>query len=158
MQTSARSLGTRRCAYFHTPSIGAEALASCTSSPVQLAVDRCWSVSVGDKVEGTAVLLAHKPGDGCIEWRASLSARNCTGVGLMAPAGAAAQMYDHIVLTAPADQNGFIQQIVYLSGKVVPSAATGMPMVRAEQLRLPHQASRATDRQIFTSSRHLRPE
>jgi hypothetical protein len=119
-------------------SIGSVALASCASSPVQLAADRCWSVSVGDKVEGTAVLFAHKPDDGCIECGASLSGRNCPSVGFAVPAGTAVQAYDRIVRTAPADQYGFIQQVVYLSGTVVPNGATGRPMVRAEVLRLAH--------------------
>ena len=35
------------------------ALASCASKPVELSANRCWAVSVGDEVEGTAVLFAH---------------------------------------------------------------------------------------------------
>ena len=118
--------------------IGVVTLSSCASRPVQIAADRCWSVSVGDKVEGTAVLFAHKPGDGCIECGASVSGRNCPSVGFAVPAAAAEQAYDRIVQTAPADQNGFVQQVVYLSGEVIPNGATGRPMIRAEQLRLAH--------------------
>lgn len=118
--------------------LGVVTLWSCTSSPVQIAADQCWSVSVGDKVEGTAVLFAHKPGDGCIECGASVSGRNCRGVGFADPAGTAELAYDRIVQTAPADQYGFIQQVVYLSGEVIPNGATGRPMIRAEQLHLAH--------------------
>ncbi len=112
-------------------------LSSCASQPVQIAADRCWSLSVGDKVEGTAMLFAHKPGDGCLECGASVSGRNCPGVGFAVPATAAAeQTYNRIVQTAPADKNGFVLQIVYLSGEVIPNGATGKPMIRAEQLNL----------------------
>ncbi len=77
------------------------------------------------------MLFAHKPGDGCIECGASVSGLKCPGVGFAVPATAdAEQAYDRIVQTAPADQNGFVQQVVYLSGKVISNGASGKPMIR----------------------------
>jgi hypothetical protein len=37
------------------------ALASCASSVVRLSADRCWSLSAGDRVEGTAILHVASP-------------------------------------------------------------------------------------------------
>jgi hypothetical protein len=37
------------------------ALASCASSVVQISVGRCWSLSAGDRVEGTAILSVASP-------------------------------------------------------------------------------------------------
>lgn len=118
--------------------LGVVSLPSCASKPIQIAADQCWSVSVGDKVEGTAVLSAHKPKDGCIECGASVAGRDCPGVAFAIATSAANQVYDRIVRTTPGDSNGYIQQVVFLSGKVVPNGATGRPMIRAEQLGLAH--------------------
>lgn len=112
------------------------ALASCTSKPLEISANRCWTVSVGDKVEGTAVLFAHGAKDGCIECGASVSGRGCPGVGLAMGNDTVNQAYDRMVHSAPADGLGFVSQQVFLSGDVIPNVATGNPMIRATQLRL----------------------
>ena len=120
--------------------ISAFALASCASQPVQISANKCWSVSVGDKVEGTAVLFAHAQNDGCIECGASVSGRDCPGVGFATANESVDQAYDRIVASARAGESGFVQPVVYLSGEVIPNGATGKPMIRASQLRLAETA------------------
>jgi len=115
--------------------VGCAALLSCASKPVRIASDRCWSVTVGDKVEGTAVLFAYT-GTGCIECGASVSGRGCPGVGFSTADDTVDQVYDRIVQSAPVDDLGFVRQVVFLSGEVVPNGATGKPMIRATSLRL----------------------
>lgn len=111
------------------------ALGSCASKPVQISADRCWSVSVGDKVEGTATLFAYA-GNLCIECGASVQGRNCPAVGFATANNAVDQAYDRIIHSAPADIFGFVQQVVFLSGEVIPNGATGKPMIRATDLRI----------------------
>ncbi len=110
------------------------ALGSCTSKPVHIAADRCWSVSVGDKVEGTAVLSTYAD-NMCIECGASVRGRNCPAVGFATANDTVDQVYDRIIHTASSNDLGFVQQVVFLSGDVVPNGATGKPMIRATRLR-----------------------
>lgn len=112
------------------------ALASCASKPVEISANRCWTVSVGDKVEGTAVLFAHAAKDGCIECGASVSGRGCPGIGFATGKDSVDQAYDRIVQSARQDGFGNVQVVVQLSGEVIPNGATGKPMVRASRLRL----------------------
>lgn len=112
------------------------ALASCASKPVEVDANRCWTVSIGDKVEGTAVLFAHAVKDGCIECGASVSGRDCPGVGFATGNDSVDQAYDRIVQSARPDGFGNVQPVVYLSGEVIPNGATGKPMIRASLLRL----------------------
>lgn len=112
------------------------ALGACASKPVEVAANKCWTVSVGDKVEGTAVLFAHAAKDGCIECGASVSGRDCHGVGFAAGNDSVDQAYDRIVQSAQPDGFGNVQPVVYLSGDVIPNGATGKPMIRASLLRL----------------------
>lgn len=115
--------------------MGAFAVASCGSKPVHIAADRCWSVSVGDKVEGTATLIAYA-GNMCIECGASVRGRNCPAVGFSTAGDAVDQAYDRIVHSTPANDFGFVQRVVFLSGEVIPNGATGKAMIRATQLRV----------------------
>jgi hypothetical protein len=111
------------------------ALASCAAQPIELSANRCWTVSVGDKVEGTAVLFAHAAKDGCIECGASVSGRNCPGVGFATGNDSVDQAYDRIVQSTRQDEFGNVQVVVHLSGEVIPNGATGKPMIRASILR-----------------------
>ena len=112
------------------------ALGACASKPIEVAANRCWTVSVGDKVRGTAVLFAHAAKDGCIECGASVSGRGCPSVGFATGDNSVDQAYDRIVQSARPDGFGNVQPIVYLSGDVIPNGATGKPMIRASYLRL----------------------
>jgi len=115
--------------------VGAVALASCAPHAMNLSADRCWSVSVGDRVEGTAILVAYS-GIACTECGASVSGRGCRGVGFATANVSVHQAYDRIVHSAPADRYGFVQIAVFLSGEVIPEGGTGKPLIRATQLRL----------------------
>ncbi len=110
------------------------ALASCASKPVELAADRCWTVVVGDNVEGAVVLFAHKAKDGCIECGASVSGRGCPGVGFATGNDSVDRAYDRIVQSAREDGSGNVQVVVRLAGEVIPNGATGRPMIRARLL------------------------
>ena len=112
------------------------ALASCGSKPVRISADYCWSVSVGDRVEGTAILFANSDDD-CIECGASVSGGpNCSGVGLAIVSGEVKQIYNRMVQSAPAGNLGYVTQVVFLSGDVIANGATGRPMILATHLRL----------------------
>lgn len=121
---------------FNLSLLGLLALGSCASKPVEVAANRCWTVSVGDKVAGTAVLFAHAAKDGCIECGAWVSGRDCPGVGFATGNISVDQAYDRIVQSARTDGFGNVQPVVYLSGEVIPNGATGKPMIRASVLRL----------------------
>lgn len=112
------------------------ALASCGSGPVKIAADQCWIVSVGDQVEGTAMLHAYA-GQGCIECGAYLTADRCPGTTGFATANEAIDAaYNKIVHASSPDGNGFIERKVALSGQVIANGATGKPMVQADRLEL----------------------
>ncbi|WP_157035709.1 hypothetical protein [Sphingobium chungbukense] len=112
------------------------ALTSCGSGPIKIAADRCWTVSVGDQVEGTAILHAYAE-QGCIECGAYLTSDQCPGTTDFAAANEAVDgAYDRIVHTSRPDKNGFIEQKVRLSGQVIANGATGKPMIQAERLEL----------------------
>jgi hypothetical protein len=106
------------------------------SLPMSAVALLCWSVSIGDKVEGAAILFAHDGKVGSMECGASVSGDGCPSVGFAIGSDDADRAYDRIVKSAPADRYGFIQSIVYLSGDVIPNGATGKPMIRASHLRL----------------------
>jgi hypothetical protein len=56
-------------------------------------------------------------------------------VGFATANDAVDQAYDRIIHSAPANSLGFVQQVVFLSGEVVPNGATGKPMIRAAHAR-----------------------
>ncbi|WP_325231712.1 hypothetical protein [Sphingobium sp.] len=112
------------------------ALASCASKPVELSANRCWVISVGDKVEGTAILFAHAAKDGCIECGASVSGRDCPGFGFVSSSDSVNQAYDRIVQSARQDEFGNVQVVVQLSAEVIPNEATGRPRLLATRLSL----------------------
>ncbi|GAA0727134.1 hypothetical protein [Sphingomonas japonica] len=112
------------------------ALASCASKPVEIDANQCWSLSLGDKVKGTAVLFAHAAKDGCIECGASVSGRGCPGVGFATANDSVDQAYERILQSERPDAFGNVRPVVYLSGEVIPNGATGKPMIRASLLRL----------------------
>lgn len=121
----------------HTLLLGVVALTSCASKPVHIAADRCWSVSEGDKVEGTAILYAYSgPGGSCIECGAMVRGENCPAVGFVTANDAVDQVYNRIIHAAPADDLGFVRQIVNLSGEVTSNEATGKLTIRATHLRI----------------------
>lgn len=112
------------------------ALPSCGSGPTKIAADQCWAVSVGDQVEGTAILHAYS-GQGCIECGAYLTAKRCPGTTGFAIANEAINAeYNKIVRASRPDGNGLIERKVSLSGRVIANGATGKPMVQAERLAL----------------------
>ncbi|MDI1296011.1 MAG: hypothetical protein PSY12_09040 [bacterium] len=111
-------------------------LASCGSGSVKIAADRCWTVSVGDQVEGTAILHAYG-GQGCIECGAYLTSYGCPGTtGFTTANDAVDGAYDRIVHSSPRDETMFIARKVYLSGQVIANGATGKPMIQAGRLVL----------------------
>ena len=105
-------------------------------APRDIAADRCWSVSIGDRVQGTAVLHAYA-GDGCIECGAYLTSTACPArtTGFVAANNEADRSYDQLLRTSPVAASGYIARTVFLAGRVIPNGASGEPMIQAEQLR-----------------------
>jgi hypothetical protein len=52
-------------------------LSACTSTPVPIGAERCWSISSGDRVEGTAILYIPPPLS--FHQGPEVSGLNCTG-------------------------------------------------------------------------------
>lgn len=110
-------------------------LAGCTPSIVNIAADKCWNVSVGERVQGTAILHAYA-GKTCIECGAYLTSTSCQAMtGLASANQTTDQAYDRLVRTSPIGSEDYVVRKVFLSGQVVPNGATGHPMIQADQLR-----------------------
>jgi hypothetical protein len=110
-------------------------LAGCTPSVVEISADKCWSVSVGERVQGTAILHAYA-GKICIECGAYLTSTGCPAMtGLASANQSTDQSYDRLVRTSPIDSEDYVVRKVFLSGQVVPDGASGRPMIQADQLR-----------------------
>jgi hypothetical protein len=115
--------------------IGIPLLASCGPSVVKLSADDCWSLEIGDRVEGTATLHAYA-GEGCIECGAYITNKACPGTtGFRHGNREVERVYDELRKTSPVSASRYIARVVFISGKVVPNGATGEPMVWVEQLR-----------------------
>lgn len=110
-------------------------LTGCRPAPVHLSLDKCWSLSVGDKVEGTALLHAYG-GGGCIECGAYIMSRACPKMtGFALADGPVNDAYDQLVKTSRIGSDGYVERAIFLSGDVIPNGATGKPMVRVAYLR-----------------------
>ena len=115
--------------------IGVPLLAGCGPSVVKLSADDCWTLAVGDRVEGTTILHAYA-GEGCIECGAYITNKTCPGTtGFRHGNREVERVFDEIRKSSPASPSRYIERVVFVSGKVIPNGATGEPMVWAEQLR-----------------------
>lgn len=112
------------------------ALASCGSGPISIDADRCWTLSIGDQVRGTAILNAYS-GNMCIECGAYLTSSQCKETTAFATANEAVdQAYDDIIRATRSSKSGYIKRKVKLSGRVIVNGANGKPMVQATSLEL----------------------
>ncbi|WP_179042205.1 hypothetical protein [Sphingobium lactosutens] len=112
------------------------ALTSCGSGTAKISADECWTLSIGQQVEGTAILHAYA-GEGCIECGAYLTSDRCPGTTGFATANEAVdEAYDKIIHASRPDDSEFISRKVRLSGRVIANGATGKPMVQAGYLKL----------------------
>lgn len=120
-------------------------LSACTSTPVPIGAERCWSISSGDKVEGTAILYIPPPLS--FHQGPEVSGLNCPGYSIQLVGDAANKAYNEISLSsAGVSFGGPSERIVTLSGNVVRGEREGRRrfVIRVTQLRL---ATRAGDRQ-----------
>ena len=109
------------------------ALASCGTGPVAITLDRCWSVSVGDRVEGSALLLAFP--DGCIECGSFVAASDkCSATPIAIGNDAAEKAFRDLLRTSSQDSMGMIHRAVSISGIAVPLGKSSKPMIRLERL------------------------
>jgi hypothetical protein len=107
----------------------------CGPSTVQMSADKCWSLTNGNRVEGTAVLHAYA-GDGCIECGAYLTNAACPGVtGFATANNEVVRAYDRLRRSSPKTPYKWIERKVFLSGEGIPNGATGEPIVVARTLR-----------------------
>lgn len=113
--------------------IGAAALASCSRGQVELSADRCWSVSINNKVAGEATLFAYT-GHDCIECGMQLLRKDCLPVPFTTADGEAERAIYRIARASKPDSAGFITRVIYLAGDVIPYGATEKPMIRASQV------------------------
>src|SRR5690349_4378295 len=109
-------------------------LQSCTSKPMKIVANRCWAVSVGDRVKGTAVLFMPNA-DGCIDCSALVSGgKHCSGYAIALGTPAVEQAYERLKRTSLADGEGFLQRKVILTAEAVPNRTSGRPLLRATEL------------------------
>jgi hypothetical protein len=109
------------------------ALASCGSSAVVIQLDHCWTVSIGDRVQGSALLFAFPAG--CTECGSFVAAsKDCSTTPITLGGVAADKAYRDILRTSRQDSLGMISRAVTLSGVAVPRGNTDKPMIRLERL------------------------
>lgn len=109
------------------------ALASCGSGPMAIALDRCWSVSLGDRVEGSAVLLASA--DGCSECGSFVAASDkCPATPIAIGSDAAEKAFRDLLRKSPQDSMGMISRAVSITGVAVPHGKSSKPMIRIETM------------------------
>lgn len=120
-------------------------LASCASEPVHITADRCWSVSVGDEVQGAAVLYIAPPFTFHVHPKVA-GGPDCPSYQIQLANAVARQAYGEIEQKEFPDDpwGGTKERMVTLSGKVVSGQTRGHPIIGVTQLRF----SIATERQI----------
>jgi hypothetical protein len=99
------------------------ALASCSSRVVQLSADRCWSLSAGDRVEGTAILYVASPFTFHVGPKLS-GGPDCPDYSISFANKAVGSAYAEITNKLMSDdlEGGPTERTVALTGRVVPQS------------------------------------
>ena len=110
-------------------------VASCGPKTVTLADGNCEKVSVGDHVNGVAVLHSYA-GLGCVECGAYLTRNGCDGmIGFRTGTEEVDHAYDAITARRKGDVNGEpVTRRVLVAGPVIANGATGKPLLNADKL------------------------
>lgn len=111
-------------------------LASCASEPVHIAADRCWSVSVGDEVQGSAFLYIASPFTFHVGPKVA-GGPDCPSYQIQLENDVASRAYGEIEQKEFPDDpwGGPKERMVTLSGIVVSGKAGKSPIIRITQLR-----------------------
>lgn len=109
------------------------ALASCGSAPTTIVLGRCWSVSVGDRVEGPALLSAYA--DPCTECGSFVAASDkCQATYIAIGSDAADKSYNDLLRSSRRDSMGMIHRAVTISGIAVPQNMSTRPMISLQRV------------------------
>lgn len=116
-------------------------LTSCTSEPVQITADRCWSVSEGEEVQGAAILHIASPFTFHVAPKVS-GGPNCPRYLIRLANEAVNHAYGEIAdRQLPDDVEGGPQErTVVLSGDVIPGADRESPIIQINELRFANTA------------------
>ena len=116
-------------------------LVSCRSAPVHIAADRCWSVSVDDKVQGPAILYIPSPFTFHVAPKLA-GGRDCPRYRFRLANDAVSRVYDEIERTrlSDNDRGGPKERIVVLSGNVIRTEGSSGGIIRITQLRFARTA------------------
>jgi len=115
------------------------ALAGCAPARVHISDDKCWDLSDGDYVQGTANLDAWLPEAGCIECGAMIFNAKCRQktVGLVIPYAQLSRYYNEAIHRLPTSKFGSVTARIYVEGRIVGNDATGKFRIHAEKLSIP---------------------
>jgi hypothetical protein len=113
------------------------ALASCASKVVQLSADRCWSLSAGDRVEGTAILYLASPFTFHVGPKLS-GGPHCPDYAISFANKAVSSAYAEITKKRMSDdlEGRPTEKTVALSGQVLPQSQREGLTIDIKQLRL----------------------
>jgi hypothetical protein len=119
------------------------ALASCASKVVRLSADRCWSLSAGDRVEGTAILYVASPFTFHVGPKLS-GGPDCPDYSISFANKAVGRTYAEITNKRMSDdlEGGPTKRTVALSGQVLPQSQREGLAIDIKQLRLAKRTSR----------------
>ena len=111
-------------------------IASCTPEPVRLVADRCWSVSVGNEVQGAAVLYIPSPSTFHVGPKVA-GGPDCASYPIKFANDASSRAYERIKRKElPYDvPGGPKERVVTLSGNVVSGETGGSHTIQITQLR-----------------------
>lgn len=112
-------------------------LASCTSKPVHITAGQCWSVTAGDKIQGTAILFIASPFTFHVGPKVG-GGSNCPRYSVKFASPAVGKAYGEIIdRQLPDDpQGGPREGVIMLSGDVIDGADRGTATIQITHIRL----------------------
>lgn len=112
-------------------------LASCTSKPVHITAGQCWSVTAGDKIQGTAILFVASPFTFHVGPRVG-GGPNCPRYSVKFASPAVGKAYGEITNRQLPDdpQGGPTEGVIMLSGDVIDGADRGSSTIQITHIRL----------------------
>lgn len=112
-------------------------LAACTSKPVYVTAGQCWSVTAGDKIQGTAILYIASPFTFHVGPKVG-GGPNCRHYSIKFASNAVGKVYDDITdRKMPADPGGGPREgLITLSGDVVDGDDRRDPIIQINDIQL----------------------
>jgi hypothetical protein len=133
------------------------ALASCASKVVQLSADRCWSLSAGDSVKGTAILYVASPFTFHVGPKLS-GGPHCPDYSISFANKAVSSAYAEITEKRMSDdlEGKPAERTVALSGQVLPQSQREGLTINIKQLRFAPYADPKAAGPLSTSTTDVR--